>query len=69
MLGLEDTARGRLTGFIVNDSIIVDNVGKVRINWGVRQYPEEASYRKGVNNEALMLYFSLAKRRSQVATF
>jgi len=34
LLGLEDTARGRLTGFIVNDSIIVDNVGKVRINWG-----------------------------------
>ena len=60
---LEDTARGRLTGFIVNDSIIVDNMGKVRINWGVRQYPEEASDGRGVSNGGLMLYFFFSKEK------
>jgi hypothetical protein len=29
---------------------------------GVGRYPEQASYGRGVSNEALMLYFSLAKR-------
>jgi hypothetical protein len=53
---LELTAKGRLTGFILNDSINFSNVGKVRIDWGVGRYPLEASYEKKVNNEALMIY-------------
>jgi len=60
---LELSANGRLTGFILNDSINLDNVGRVRINWGVRRYPEEASYEKKVNNEALMLYIFFGKEK------
>jgi hypothetical protein len=60
---LELNAKGRLTGFIFNDSINLNNLGRVRINWGVRQYPQEASYEKKVNNEALMLYFFFGKEK------
>jgi hypothetical protein len=60
---LELTANGHLAGFIYNDSINVDNVGRVRINWGVRRYPQEASYEKKVNNEALMLYIFFGKEK------
>jgi hypothetical protein len=60
---LELTANGRLSGFIFNDSIDLNNVGSVRINWGIRQYPQEASYQNKVNNEALMLYFFFGKEK------
>ena len=60
---LELTANGRLTGFIFNDSINLDNVGRVRINWGVTRYPQETSYEKKVNNEALMLYIFFGKEK------
>ena len=45
-----------MSGFILNDSVNLDNVKKVRINWGVRQYPQDTSYENKMNNEALMLY-------------
>ena len=51
------TANGPLSGFILNDSINIDRVRKVKINWGVLQYPEDVAYSRGVNNEALMVYF------------
>jgi len=60
---LEFTANARLSGFITNDSINLDNVSRVRINWGVRRYPQEASYEKKVNNEALMLYIFFGKEK------
>ena len=60
---LELTANGRMTGFIFNDSVNLDNVGWVRINWGVRRYPQEASYENKVNNEALMLYIFFGKEK------
>jgi hypothetical protein len=60
---LELTANGRLTGFIFNDSINLDNVGRVRISWGVTRYPQETSYEKKVNNEALMLYVFFGKEK------
>jgi hypothetical protein len=54
---LDLSANGRLTGFIVNDSINLSHVTRVRIKWGIRQYPQETSYEKNLNNEALMIYF------------
>jgi hypothetical protein len=60
---LELTAKGRLTGFILNDSVHFNNVGAVRINWGVRRYPLETSYEKKVNNEALMIYIFFGKEK------
>jgi len=60
---LELTANGRLTGFIFNDSVKVANVRRIRINWGVTRYPQETSYEKKVNNEALMLYVFFGKEK------
>jgi hypothetical protein len=60
---LELVANGPLTAFIFNDSVNLDNVGRVRINWGVRRYPQETSYEKKVNNEALMLYIFFGKEK------
>jgi hypothetical protein len=60
---LELTANSRMTGFIFNDSINLDNVGRVRISWGVTRYPQETSYEKKVNNEALMLYIFFGKEK------
>jgi hypothetical protein len=49
-------ARAPVKGFLVNRHVELENVSKVRIHWGIIDYPEHASYEKRVNNEALMLY-------------
>ena len=60
---LELTANGHLSGFIFNNSINLANVSRVRIIWGITRYPQEASYEKKVNNEALMLYIFFGKEK------
>jgi hypothetical protein len=42
--------------FIFNDSVNLKEFSKVRIEWGIIQYPKDASYEKKNNNEALMVY-------------
>jgi hypothetical protein len=49
-------AKGNLSGFLINDAVNVEKIKRVRINWGIVQYPIDVSYRRKVNNEALMLY-------------
>jgi hypothetical protein len=49
-------AKGHLSGFLINDAVNVEKIKSVRINWGIVQYPIDVSYRRKVNNEALMLY-------------
>jgi len=49
-------AKARMNGFILNDSVNLDKVRSIRINWGVKHYPRDVSYGRKVNNEALMLY-------------
>jgi hypothetical protein len=49
-------AKAPVKGFLVNQNISLNAVSKVRIHWGIIDYPERASYERGVNNEALMLY-------------
>ncbi len=56
-------AKARMSGFIFNDSVDFDQVSKVRITWGVNQYPQNASYEKQVNNEALMLYIFFGAKK------
>lgn len=56
-------AKGRMTGFILNDSVNFDNIRKVKINWGIKRYPQEVSYHNKINNEALMLYFFFGKEK------
>jgi hypothetical protein len=56
-------AKGRMTGFILNDSVNLDDISKVKIKWGIRKYPQDVSYQNKVNNEALMLYFFFGKEK------
>src|SRR5271166_2072322 len=49
-------AKGHLSGFLLDDAVNVEKAARIRINWGVIQYPVDASYQRAVNNEALMLY-------------
>ena len=60
---LELEAKGRMSGFILNDSVNLANVQTVKINWGVRKYPQDVSYQRKVNNEALMLYIFFGKEK------
>jgi len=52
-----------MSGLILNDSINLDNVHAVKIDWGVKRYPKDTSYENQVNNEALMLYFFFGKEK------
>jgi hypothetical protein len=49
-------AKGPLSGFLLNDAVNLENTAKIRINWGIIQYPVDVSYQRKINNEALMLY-------------
>jgi len=49
-------AKGHLSGFLLNDAVNVEKISKIRITWGIIQYPVDVSYQRKVNNEALMLY-------------
>lgn len=42
--------------FIFNESVNLKEFSKVRIEWGIIQYPKDASYEEKNNNEALMVY-------------
>jgi len=56
-------AKGRMRGFILNDSVNLEKVHTIRINWGVKKYPQDVSYHNKVNNEALMLYIFFGKEK------
>ena len=43
-------------GFIVCKDLILPEVSKVRIEWGIIKYPKDASFEKGNRNQALGLY-------------
>jgi len=49
-------AKGHLSGFLLNDAVNVEQITRIRINWGIIQYPADVSYERKINNEALMLY-------------
>jgi hypothetical protein len=49
-------AKGPVKGFLVNQDVQLEKVSKIRIHWGIIKYPQNASYERHVNNEALMLY-------------
>ena len=56
-------ARGRMSGFILNDSVNLEKARRIRITWGVKNYPQDVSYQNKVNNEALMLYVFFGKEK------
>jgi hypothetical protein len=42
-------------GYLLNDSVDLEKFSKVRIEWGVIEYSEGASYERNINNEPAML--------------
>jgi hypothetical protein len=55
-------AKGPLNGFLLNE-IDVEKATRIRITWGILQYPVDVSYHNKVNNEALMLYVFFGKEK------
>ena len=53
-------------GFLVFKDVIIPEVSKVRIEWGIIKYPKDASFESGKRNQALGLYifFGLDKLSS-----
>lgn len=44
-----------MLGLIVNEGVDLEEFTSIRIEWGVTDYPEGASYEEGIRNEALMV--------------
>lgn len=53
---LQLTSTKPTLGVIINDKLNIKEFSKIKIEWGVLQYPDGASYEKDVNNEAVMIY-------------
>lgn len=56
-------AKEKLFGLIVNGSLNIKDAKKIKITWGVNKYPKGASYEKGINNEAIMLYVYFGQKK------
>jgi hypothetical protein len=44
-----------IRGYVLNDSVGLERFSKVRIEWGVIEYPEGVPYEQNINNEPAML--------------
>jgi hypothetical protein len=53
--GLILDIKAPMLGLIVNESVDLEEFTSIRIEWGVTDYPEGASYEDGIRNEALMV--------------
>ena len=59
-LGVDDgalvlAAKEPVFGLLVNEELDLEDYSRLRIEWGVQQFPKGASYDDGVNNEAVMV--------------
>jgi hypothetical protein len=45
------------------NEVDIGNATKIRLNWGMVQYPEEVGYSRHVNNEGLMIYVFFGKEK------
>lgn len=62
-------AKKRVRGFIFNESIDLKEFSTVRIEWGIIQYPKDASFERKINNEALMIYVFFGSERLSSGSF
>jgi hypothetical protein len=53
--GLVLDIRKSMLGFIVNEGVDLEEFTSIRLEWGISNYPEGASYEDGIRNEALMV--------------
>lgn len=54
-------------GYVLNDSVDIERFSKVRIEWGVIEYPEGVSYEQNINNEPAMLIIFYGSAKSPAA--
>lgn len=62
-------AQKHVRGFIFDETIDLKEFSKVRIEWGIIQYPKDASYERKINNEALMVYVYFGSERLAIGSF
>lgn len=53
--GLVTEVKTGMLGIMLNEGVDLEEFSAIRLNWGIIQYPEGASYEQGVLNEALMV--------------
>jgi hypothetical protein len=53
--GLILDVRKPMLGIILNEGVDLEEFTSIRLEWGVLEYPEGASYEEGIRNEALMV--------------
>lgn len=53
--GLVLDIREPMLGIVINEGVDLEEFTSIRLEWGVLDYPEGASYEKGIRNEALMV--------------
>ncbi|HBM16736.1 MAG TPA: hypothetical protein DD381_10400 [Lentisphaeria bacterium] len=58
-----------LFAFMLNPTLHLDTAKKIRITWGVNQFPDGASYDEGVRNEALMVYVYFGDKDQDSGSF
>jgi hypothetical protein len=63
------TTEEPLLGVIINDKLDLKEYSKIRITWGIKDYPLGACYEKGVNNEAVMIYVFLGNEKLPSGSF
>jgi hypothetical protein len=56
-------AKAPVKGFLMNQDIALEKASKIRIHWGIINYPKNASYERQVSNEALMLYIFFGQHK------
>ena len=61
--GLSLEAKQHAFGVMSNESVNVPEFTYIEIDWGVKKFPEGASYEQGVRNEAIMLFIFLGDER------
>ena len=67
--GLVLEAKRRAFGIMPNESVNLPEFTYVEIDWGVRKFPEGASYEQGVRNEAIMVYIFMGDERQPSGSF
>lgn len=55
--------------FIINKSVILKEFSKVRIEWGIAQFPTNASYERENRNEALIVYILFGYEKLSSGSF
>lgn len=53
--GLILDTKSPILGVVVNEKVDLEDFTSIRLEWGVLDYPEGASYENGIRNEALMV--------------